>query len=499
MKKSLLSCMLLMGLGVNAQLAPGNIAPNFTFTDTEGTEHTLYDYLDEGKTVILDISAAWCGPCWAYHNTHALRDLYEAHGPTGYPDVSAETTNDVMVFYIEGELTNTGAQITGTSSGNTNATYSQGDWATGTTYPIIDIPSNAAGNAFMNGYEIGYFPTVYMVCPNRIISEPSQQSAANLYALTGDCPEPATAAVDVAAIKYEGATAHCEGSYTPSVKIQNNSTTPLTSATITIMSGATVVSTTNWTGTLGTYEVATVSCTPIATFSGGALTVAVTTTDDANLVNGALATSVTPAIETNNGIMVHVFTDYWANEISWKIKDANGATVPGTTSPALVNNQQQNFGYQLAGTGCYTFSITDGYGDGILNGQTQAGLANGALLVEDSYGTVIMNNIDYGFGKNVLFKATQDVAGVKENAAPGELLVYPNPATDNLTVAFDAQDGDYAVSLVDLQGRVVVSNNYANLSGAQTISVPVANVAKGNYLVKVSSNGTSTVKSVVIK
>jgi hypothetical protein len=499
MKKSLLSCMLLLGLGVNAQLTAGSIAPNFTFTDINGTEHTLYDYLDEGKTVILDISAAWCSPCWSYHNTHALRDLYEEHGPTGFPDVDAGTTDDVMVFYIEGELSNTAAQITGTSSGNTNATFSQGNWTTGTTYPIIDVPNNAAGTAFMNGYDINYFPTVYMVCPNRIVSEPGQQAAGDLYALTGDCPAPATAAVDVAAVTYEGARSHCEGNYTPAVRIQNNSTTPLTSATITIMSGATVVSTTSWTGTLATYEVANVSCTPITNFTGGALTVAVTTTDDANLVNGALTTSVTPAIETNNGIMVHVFTDYWANEISWKIKDANGATVPGTTSPALANNQLQHFGYQLSGTGCYTFSIADGFGDGILNGSFQPGIANGALLVEDSYGTVIMNNIDYGFGKNVLFKATQDVAGVKENEAVAAFQVYPNPATDNITVAFDAQDGDYAVTLVDLQGRVVLNNNYTNLSGAQTISVPVSNVAKGNYLVKVSSNGTSTVKSVVIK
>ena len=46
-----------------AQLPDGSIAPDFTTTDVNGNVHRLYDYLDDGYTVILDISATWCGPC----------------------------------------------------------------------------------------------------------------------------------------------------------------------------------------------------------------------------------------------------------------------------------------------------------------------------------------------------------------------------------------------------------------------------------------------------
>ena len=35
----------------------GSIAPDFTTTDVNGNVHRLYDYLDDGYTVILDISA----------------------------------------------------------------------------------------------------------------------------------------------------------------------------------------------------------------------------------------------------------------------------------------------------------------------------------------------------------------------------------------------------------------------------------------------------------
>ena len=104
MKKLLIAIIVLLSFNnVQAQLANGSIAPDFTLVDLNGTTHTLHDYLDNGYTVFLDFSAVWCGPCWSYHISHALSNLYENHGPTGFPNVSPNTTNDVMVFFIEGD------------------------------------------------------------------------------------------------------------------------------------------------------------------------------------------------------------------------------------------------------------------------------------------------------------------------------------------------------------------------------------------------------------
>ena len=85
-----------------AQLPNGSLAPDWTLTDLNGTTHNLYSYLDSGYTVFIDFSAVWCGPCWSYHISGALENLYIDHGPTGYPNVSPNNTNDVMVFFIEG-------------------------------------------------------------------------------------------------------------------------------------------------------------------------------------------------------------------------------------------------------------------------------------------------------------------------------------------------------------------------------------------------------------
>ena len=79
----------------------GSVAPDFTLTDLNGTSHNLYNLLDDGYTVFIDFSAIWCGPCWGYHTSGALEDLYMNHGPAGYPNVNANTTDDVMVFFIK--------------------------------------------------------------------------------------------------------------------------------------------------------------------------------------------------------------------------------------------------------------------------------------------------------------------------------------------------------------------------------------------------------------
>ena len=86
-----------------AQLPSNSVAKDFTFTDLNGNTHNLYTYLNQGKTVFIDVSASWCGPCWTFHGTGYWDNLYINHGPLGNPNVLSTTTNDVMVLFIEGD------------------------------------------------------------------------------------------------------------------------------------------------------------------------------------------------------------------------------------------------------------------------------------------------------------------------------------------------------------------------------------------------------------
>lgn len=71
----------------------GTVAPDFTLTDYYGNTHHLYDYLNDGKTVFVEIFAAHCSSCWSYHETDILKDLYNSYGPAG--------TDEVMVLALE--------------------------------------------------------------------------------------------------------------------------------------------------------------------------------------------------------------------------------------------------------------------------------------------------------------------------------------------------------------------------------------------------------------
>jgi len=97
----------------------GQTAIDFTFTDTDGQEHTLYeDYLDEGKTVLIDFFFVDCPPC----NTFApfLQELYEDWGE-GEDNVqffslsskSWDSNADVKGYETQHGLTNPGAGTDG--------------------------------------------------------------------------------------------------------------------------------------------------------------------------------------------------------------------------------------------------------------------------------------------------------------------------------------------------------------------------------------------------
>lgn len=496
MKKALLSLALLTGLSANAQLASGSIAPNWTFTDLDGTSHTLYDYLDDGYTVFIDVSAAWCGPCWNYHSSHALETLYSEHGPTGYPDVDAGTTDDAMVFFLEGEFQNTGAQITGTSG--SGALFSQGDWTAGTSYPIIDVPNNTAGQAFMGGYAIAYFPTIYKVCPNRIITEVGQQTATNLYAGVGSCPPPASNPADAAMLMYNAGTEICPGAaYTPSVTIQNNGTSNMTDATVTVTLNGNPVSTGTFSGNLATYGVATVTCSAIANPTAGTLVATVTTANDAAAGNGSITKTLAIApTATSANATVKVTTDRYGDEFTWTIKKSNGVTVAsgGPYSQAGANGAypQADVNFTLIADECYTINLMDEYGDGF-----DSGYGDGSFKVQINGSDLV---VAPAWATDALEKKMYADAGLGvEGVVIEGFNVYPNPASGVVNVDFNATGGDYTVAIIDVTGRELATQTLTAAKGTQTVILPVDQLAAGNYIISVRTEGGVTTSHVVVK
>ena len=508
MKKLLLSASLLISaLGAQAQLAPGSIAPDFTVSayqpwlSTAGMNnngsYNLYDYLDAGYTVILDVSATWCGPCWNFHLTGAFEDVYAAHGPAGYPGVSANTTDDLMIIWIEGDGTTADATMLDGSG-------TIGNWINPNNggqiqFPMAN-PATATANTINNDFNIGYFPTIYKICPNRVVSEIGQATASEIYASIASCPPPASNPADVACLSFNGVSEICPGDYTPKVTIQNSGTANMTSATVTVQVGGVTVSTGTYTGNLATYGIAQVTCSTISGFTGGTLNITVTTAGDANAANGIINQAITvnnnPATAATNMIKVDITTDQYGSETTWELTSSAGAiiasggpwanlTASGQTVRPTVNVNG------LMANQCYIFTIYDAYGDGL-----NSGFGTGSFSVKDVNNTVLLSGGTFTTEESGLIKT--GIAGIDETSIT-LFNVYPNPASDLVNISFEGENTDYSISLMDIQGRVISSREIANASGEQMVSFSTENVAKGSYIVAVTSNGATTTKNVVIK
>lgn len=443
--KKITTLLFALFLGVHAgwaQLPDGSIAPNWTATDINGNSYTLYDILDAGKTVFIDFSATWCGPCWAYHNTGALENLYEQYGPGG--------TDEVMVFFIEGDETTTLADLNGTG-GNT-----QGNWVNGTGYPIIDNAS------FNDGYNINYFPTIYRICPSRQITEVGQVPTDELYASANNCLKP-FGVNNAGVLDYSGFSgSFCESqTFVPGISVQNLGTAALKSLTLTMSLNGNVAETINWVGNLNTFEMAQVTFSSVTLTANTQIDLVASnpngTPDEDAGNNGFSAEAALSPDFSYNRLKLLVKTDNYPRETFWTVTDREGNILYAYGNPSVTGHPFPTDPYtnkltvhshdiDLPGDGCYALHFYDDYGDGIccLEGA-------GYYELKDGAGNVLISGGEFG----------------EEIAHPFSLSgTTPIPANASM-VAYDGPSGDFCDTLVFSPAVLIQNLGFDTLLTAQ--------------------------------
>ena len=500
MKKlfTLIAFSMILSFSVNAQMANGSIAPDWTLTDIDGVEWNLYDILDSGKSVVLDFSATWCGPCWNYHETHALRDLYEMYGPEG--------TDEMMVFFIEGDGNTTADDLAGTGSSTV------GNWLEGRTYPIID-------DASITGlYEIGYWPTIYHICQNRIVTETGQAAAAVHYAQNSSCLTPGGTnnAGLLNYVGYEGTFCQ-ETMVTPGTKLQNLGTEVMTSASLELSVNGAVLQTIDWTGSLGTFAHEDVSFDEISITEDADISIQVLSVNGADDEdaegNGVTASIVAGASADGPMITLEILTDQYGYETYWELTDdANGDVIASggnqnvgpngggaqvanaNGTGAYGNNESITEEITLPADGCYSFLIVDDYADGMC-----CSYGDGYYKMLDGDGNTLFEGGAFPETETASLEGRNTVA-TDELTSLENFTLSPNPVSDMMKLSFElAEEMPLNVAVYNTLGQNVKTVAAQTFSaGVQTIDVNAKDLTNGVYYIMIQSGSKQISRKFVV-
>jgi len=325
--------------------------------------------LDSGTPVILDLFASWCGPCWSYHTGGTLEGLYDNKGWGG--------TGEVAIFGVESDASTAATKLEGGD---------QGDWINNTKYPMVNH------NTIANMFNLAYYPTIVMICPDRTVSEVGQTTENGFITAMNNCAAPATATNDPRMLSVDPITvAICQqttADISINVTVQNYSTASISGAydfeVLDASNNVVASSTANL--NLAPYAVQNVNIGTITANIGSSNYTSKITTNNDNLSNDSqnIAVTVNDAtvleITPDKNVRIELSMDAYASEVGFALREgvptgdassewssANSGNSIAYLSQGSLSNGTSSFGqdYTINNYGCHFFVTYDDYGDGI--------------------------------------------------------------------------------------------------------------------------------------
>jgi len=182
--------------------------------------------------------------------------------------------------------------------------------------------------------------------------------------------------------------------------------------------------------------------------------------------DGPVMVEVTPVINTNIKIVFNEDVEESSAETISNYSINNGVTVEAAMQHAF-NKSQVNL------------TVTP------LDGEYELTVQN----VEDTFGNVMaLQSFSFSY------------VGIEEFLLNGQMKVYPNPASEQIHIAFDAVENfEMEVLITDITGKQLISESYLAGTGANKISYDFSGFSKGMYLLNVVSEKGSLNYKLIVK
>jgi hypothetical protein len=349
-------------------------------------------------------------------------------------------------------------------------------------YDISDVPSNDLGQA--GGNFITAIDLVSYSAPN------FQHDAAILDILNPNSYE-----------YYRKWNPTCSN---PRVILQNNGALPLTSCKIRIWVSYGNFVDYNWTGNLGFLQKEIVEipiadqnfwfgANPANGFYARVIEIDGSASLDEYPNNNEFKTKYVAPEVINGPFLIWMTANNKASENQWRLTDNNGNIIFQRT--ALTNNADYKDTFNLA-PGCYSVILEDSDNDGIgfwYSAQVE-GETTGGFRVKKVGGSM-MEIFPADFGSYHRYDFSVGFAlGLEEEVIDNQLMVFPNPATEQVRVELVGNVGNNAsIQVIDMNGRIVKQQAVQNLNQTYAADFRINDLQNGYYLVKVSGdNGSET-------
>lgn len=456
---SSLIVVLLLGTQVAvAQLDGSGIAPDFILTDVEGRDHHLYEYLDQGKVVILDFFAVWCSICQA--DAPYLGEVYEELGPSG--------TNKIEMLSLEAD---------DATSDNQTINYALNFESAN---PHINTTNQVPGI-----YNVNFFPTYYVIAPDRsytVIFGRQENMKTQMIEAVESAPPLRDVENDVRVMSYsKPKESLCGNSFNPALRIQNYGKNEISELTVETWIDEQLATSFAYASLLKPYHYTDLSLPVITGLSSGWHKIDFKFVDVNGQADGDPSNSAGGdflILLDGVQISVELTTDAYPKETSWRIFEDGKMLAEGDAYTKGLTLDVTDVCVEE--DACYRLVIYDVYGDGMSSGGIEV------RFLDETIGE-LQSNLFNADSSWIDFCVVPGSTGIDQLAKDEiSFRVYPNPSSGKFSLILtDASDTEREIDILDITGNQLLSTILQR--GQNNLTIDLSESPIGIYFVRLKT------------